>query len=114
MFFTVYTAPGPSIPKDGLRDDMEGCGFRTVVGSPDSDECFCLIFVVFGVFDDDIPIAVVVEDFCVEDFEFRDVAVAVGAFADELVVGIRCLRVFIEHFHVGMSWSGILIISSNT
>ena len=92
---------------------MQRSGFRTMIGSPDTDECFSFVIVVFGIFDDDVPITVFVEEISIEKLEFGNITVAMDTFVDELVVRIGALRVFIEHLHVGMSGGGILMLAGS-
>lgn len=87
-FFGMRTTPRPSIAEECLWDDVQGCRFRTVVRSPYTDESFSLVFVVFGVFDDNVPITVLVKDICVEQFEFADLSIAVEGLVQETFVWI--------------------------
>jgi len=108
MILRMKTTPRPSIAKYGLRNDMKRSRFGTMVSSPDTNESFCFVFIVFGVFDDDIPITIFVETFCVEDFEFWDFTTASETLLCESPVGVFALRILVEIFHVRMSGSRIL------
>ena len=63
----------------------------------------------FGVFDEDIEVAVVVEDAGVDQFEFGIVLAAAAVFVDELGVGEFALRILVEHFQIGVRWQRIEI-----
>ena len=71
-----------------------------MVGSPDANESFVFVFFVFGVLDDDVPVAIFIKNICVEEFEFADIAIAVESLLDKTFVRIFRLRVFVEIFHV--------------
>jgi hypothetical protein len=96
----MRTTPSPGVAKDGLRNDMERSGFRTMIGSPDANESFIFVFFVFGVLDDNVPVAILIKDICVEEFEFADITIAVESLLDKTFVRVFRLRVFVEVLHV--------------
>jgi hypothetical protein len=107
----MCTTPRPGVTEDGLRDDVERSGFRTMIGSPDTNESFVFVFFVFGVLDDNVPVTIFVKTIRVEEFEFADLAIAVEALLGETFVGIFRVRVFVEIFHVRMRGGRILKVS---
>jgi len=107
----MWTAPRPSVTEDSLRDDVERSWFGTMVGSPDTNESFVFVFLVFGVFDDNVPVAVLVKNIRVKEFKFADVAIAVETLLGETFVGVFGLRVFVKVFHVRVRGGGVLIVS---
>ena len=109
FFSSMRTTPRPSIAKDSLWNDMKRSGFRTLIGCPNTNESFAVVFIVFGVFDDDVPVTIFVETICVEDFEFSDFPISIETFLYESFVGVFDLRVFVEVFHVGMGGSRVLL-----
>src|ERR1700730_15788392 len=84
----MRTTPSPGVTEDRLRYDVERSGFRTMIGSPDTNESFVFVFFVFGVLDDNVPVTIFVKDIRVEDFEFADFAIAVETLLGETFVGI--------------------------
>ena len=76
-----------------------------MISSPNTNESFVFVFIVFGVFDYDIPVTIFVEAICVENFEFSDFTISIETFLCEFFVGIFGLRIFVEIFHVGMGGS---------
>jgi len=71
-----------------------------MIGSPYANESFSLVFVVFGVFDEDIPVTIFVETVCVEELKLSSFAVAADCLLCETFVGVFTLRVFVKIFHV--------------
>jgi len=104
----IGSTPRPRITKYGLRDNVQGRWVGPTIRGPDANTDFRFVFVVFGVFDEDVPVAVVVEAVGVEKFEFADVSVAIDGFLDETFIRVFALWVFVQVFHVGMGGSGIL------
>jgi hypothetical protein len=107
----MRTTPSPGVTEDRLRYDVERSGFRTMIGSPDTNESFVFVFFVFGVLDDNVPVTIFVKDIRVEDFEFADFAIAVETLLGETFVGIFRLRVFVKIFHVRVRGGRILRVS---
>jgi len=107
----MWTTPRPGVTEDRLRDDVERSGFRTIIGSPDTNESFVFVFFVFGVLDDNVPVTIFVKDICVEEFEFADFTITVETLLGETFVGIFRLRVFVEIFHVRVRGGRILEVS---
>ena len=94
--------------EDRLRDDVEGSRFRTMIGSPDTNESFVFVFFVFGVLDDNVPVTIFIEDIRIEEFEF---AIGVETLLGETFVGIFRVRVFVEVFYVRVCGGRILKVS---
>ena len=74
--------------------------FRAAIVDADLDQNVLGRFL--GVFHEHIEIAVLVKHAGVEQLVLEFVAVAVAVGADQLIVGIRRLRIFVEILHVGM------------
>ena len=104
----MWATPRPRITKNSLRDNVQGRRVGPTIRSPDANADFRIVLVVFGVFDEDVPVAVVVEAIGVEEFKFADVTVTIDGFFNQTFVGVLALRVFVQVFHVGMGGSGIL------
>jgi hypothetical protein len=104
----MCTTPRPSVTEDRLRDDVERSGFRTMIGSPDTNESFVFVFFVFGVLDDNVPVTIFIEDIRIEEFEF---AIGGETLLGETFVGIFRVRVFVEVFHVRVCGGRILKVS---
>src|SRR5437867_1160662 len=76
----------------------------------DRDEHEDVLRIRLGVFDEDIEVAVVVEDAGVEQLELRLVFAATTVLLYKPAVGKFTLRILIEHFQVGMCWRGVEVI----
>ena len=63
-----------------------------------------------GVLDEDVEVAVVVEDAGVEQLELRLTAAAAAVLLDELGVGKRALRILVEHLQVGVRRRGVEVV----
>jgi len=90
---------------------VERSGFRTMIGSPDTNESFVFVILVFGVFDDNVPVTVLVKNIRVKELEFADFAITVETLLGETFVGVFRLRVFVEVFHVRVRGGRILTVS---
>ena len=66
-----------------------------------------IVGVGLGVFDEDVEVAVLVEDAGVDQFEFRIAARAAAVFLEQLLVGKLGLRILVQALHVGMRRRGI-------
>lgn len=90
--------PGPGVPEPEGRQQVEG-GF---VGAPvvrgDLDQH--VLGAVFGVFDEDVEVAVLVEDAGVEQLVLEFAAAAGPVGVDEVGVGELALRVLVQVLHV--------------
>ena len=64
----------------------------------------------FGILDDDVPVAVLVEDPGVEQLEFGEFGAAAAILVDQQAVGKLVLRILVEHLQVGMAQNGIEVI----
>src|SRR6266699_2070305 len=76
----------------------------------DRDEHEDVLRIRLGVFDEDIEVAVVVEDAGVEQLELRLVFAATTVLLHKPAIGKFTLRILIEHFQVGMCWRGVEVI----
>ena len=96
----VRISPRPRVAKPDRRQQANAGGFRAAVRDRDLDQN--VFGVGFGIFDEHIEVAVVVEDASVEQFEFRLVLAAPPIFLHQLSVGKFRLRILVQILHVGM------------
>ena len=87
---------------------MNGCGLRSAIMNRDPHED--VFRPGFGVFDQDVEIAVIVEDAGIQQFKFRLVLAAPAIFLHQLRIGKFPLRIFVEHFQVRMRRRGVEVI----
>lgn len=53
--------------------------------------------------DENVPVAIVIKEICVGDFELGHISTPHLRFTHELIVRISLLRVLVEHLHVAVS-----------
>ena len=87
----VAPAPGIAVPQRGQRV-ARGC-FWTSVCDADADKD--IVFVGFGIFDQDVKVALLVKDARVEQLILGTCTPAPGVFRDEVSVRELALRVFV-------------------
>ena len=63
----------------------------------------------FGVFDEDIEIAVLVEDSCVDQLKLEISLAPFSIFLDQSRIGKFGVRIFVKKLHVRMGWCRIEI-----
>src|SRR6266700_2559277 len=73
--------------------------FGTTIKSLDADAD--ILGIGFGVFDGNIPVAIVVKNSCIEQFVLGARPVAL-IFFEQLGIGILALRILIEHPHIAV------------
>ena len=95
---TVVIAPGPRVAEPERGQQVQRRHLRSVVGGAHAHQH--VERVGFGVFYADIEVAVLGEDARVDQFVFEFLAAPAAIRGDEVVVGKRALRVFVERLHV--------------
>jgi len=58
----------------------------------------------------DVPVTIIIKRVGVENFELFDITTPALRLSHELFVGIRALRVLVEHLHVAVGWGGIDVV----
>jgi len=104
----VLAAPDPGVAKPESGQHVEGGGVRAAIGEGEADEG--VVGAGFGVFGEDVEVAVFVKDAGVGEFKF---AVGLGAgvvFGDKTVVGEGVLGVFIEGAAIGVGGRGVEVV----
>ena len=91
-------APGPRIAKPKVRQDVERRGLGPAVVRRDPDRQ--VLRIGFGVLDEDVEVAIVVEDAGIEQLVLWTLSRAALVLLDQLAVGKRRLRVLVEETHV--------------
>src|SRR5215469_668259 len=86
---------------------MERDGFRAAIEGGDSNED--VLHIRFGIFDEDIEIAMVEKNSRIEQFKFRLASAAPRVFFDQSLVGEFGLRILVQHAHVTVCGSRIKI-----
>src|SRR5206468_1856971 len=87
--------PGPGVAEPHLRQHVEARRHRTPVDDGDAPQH--VLDVRFRVLNLDVEVAVVVEEPGVDQLELRVLTAAARVLVDELLVGIRGLRILVEH-----------------
>ena len=106
--FAYLALPGPGVAEPELRQQVEdGLLGAAVVDRHLHEQIF---WPGLGVLDEDIEVAVVVEDAGVQQFVLGLVLAPAATFLDELAVGELALRVLVEHLEVGVGRSGIKVV----
>jgi hypothetical protein len=105
--FAFVQSPAPGVTKPKGRQQMQFGGFRTAVEclNPDQD----IVRTALGVFDEDIEIAIPVEDPCVDQFKLEVSLAPCPILLDQPRIGKFGLRVFVKKLHVRVSWRRIEI-----
>ena len=68
----------------------------------------------FGVFDEHVKVAVIIENACVNEFVFHFATASRPVGFDQIIVGIGALRVFIKIFHVRVGRRAVIEKASLT
>ena len=105
---TFAAAPTPGVAEPQLRQQVQLRRFGAAVVRLDPDQQF--IGRGLRVFDEHVEVAVLVERAGVHDFVFRAADAAVAVFRQQLRVGKRTLRIFVEHLQVGMGRRGVEVV----
>src|SRR2546429_3260292 len=79
---------------------MQRCCFGPAIGRGDANQN--VVWRIFGIFSEDVEVAVIVENSSVRQLELRLVPAAPAIFLDEPRIGIFRLRIFVERLQVGM------------
>jgi len=101
----IVASPRPGIAKPERGKNVDGGNFRATIRDIDADQN--IFRCDLGILDDDIEIAALLEDAGVYQLEFPLESVASAVFFQELFVGIRGMRIFIEILHVGVRRSAV-------
>src|SRR2546430_3744047 len=100
-------APGPGVAKPKRWKQVQGSRFGATIVGRDANEN--ILVVGFGVFDENVEVAIFAEDAGVEQFEFRFRAAAALIFVHQPAVRKFGLRILIQILHVAVRWCGIEI-----
>src|SRR5258708_16509158 len=93
-------APGPSVSKPKLRQDVQSGGFRPAIHRGDSNEN--VFDVGFGILDENVKIPAFGKNTCVEQFKLRLTTAATLVLLQQGFVRKFRLRIFVEHAHVAV------------
>src|SRR5437764_2339999 len=100
-------SPRPRIAKPDSRQEVEFSRLRTAIDQVNANEY--VFRCCFSVFDEDIEIAVFVEDARIEQLKFCNVAPSIAILLYQPLVWELCLRVLVEKRHVRVSRSRVEI-----
>jgi hypothetical protein len=64
---------------------------------------------LFGVFDEEIKIAVVIKNAGVEQFVLKVIGGTLAICLDQIIVGIGRLRIFVQLLHIGMGGGAVQV-----
>jgi hypothetical protein len=122
IFGSIF-GPGPSVPEEHLRQDVQVGRIGTSIVCCDTDRHGVRVLFVFGVLhgsayskahrdkrtylDKNIPVSVLVKDIGVDQFEFRDISTSVLVLLLDLLVRESTLRVLVQELHVRVCWGRI-------
>jgi len=101
-------ALAPSVTEPDGGEEVEGRGFRSMVGRGDAPEH--VIVISFGDFLHDVEEAVFMKNAGILEFILTFVTVAFGIFFSEEGVRIACLWVAIERLCVRVSGSAVFVV----
>ena len=99
--------PHPCIAEPDRGQHVERRGLGPVIGHGDAHHD--VFGVGLGVLDEDVEVAVLVEDAGVHELELLLVAPASPVLLDEGFVGERRLRILVKHPHVRVGWRGVQV-----
>src|SRR5262249_33430129 len=97
--------PRPGIPKPDRGKKPNGSGFGTTIMRGDAHEE--IVGGGFGIFDDDVEVAVLPEGAAVEKLEFGILLRAAPIFRHQLGVRKSPLRILVQKLHVGVRGRGV-------
>jgi hypothetical protein len=92
----VAIRPGPSVAEPQGRQHVQHGRLRPPIVDTDPDQQ--VFGGRFGILHDDIEIAVVIEDTCVDQFIFKRFPRALCICCHEVGIGISCLRILYKYF----------------
>ena len=98
-------APAPDVAEPELRDQVDLGIFRTTVADLDTDAEVLRPFL--RVLDEDVEIAVLIEDAGIEQLELGTTAVAAAVLSHQPLVRVLRLRVLVQVLHVAVGRSAI-------
>jgi hypothetical protein len=101
----AFVSPGPCVPEPQRRKSLEACRLLSAVVDGHTDQEVLRAFL--RVFQEDVEVAVVVEDPGVEELVFELLPRPLPVRVQEVPVGELALRVFVEVLHVRMGRRGV-------
>src|SRR5437667_1826821 len=107
-WFRRAILPRPGVTEPQLWEQMDRRRLRPAVA--DGDKHQNVVRRGLGVFDEDVEIAVVVENAGVEQFELRLVFATTPVLLDQPSIGEFPLRILVEQLQVGVRWRGVEVI----
>ncbi len=93
-----FGSPRPNVAKPELRHNVQASFFRAAIDDGDLHQH--VVRVGFGVFDENVEVAVVVEDAGIDQFVFGFQFAPAAIFVQELIVGKCALRILVEHLQI--------------
>lgn len=124
-----FFRPRPSVRDPKLGYDMQSCGVGTSIICGDTNVDVIRFIFVLGILekvsagaqycvymriethlDKDIPVSVLIKHIRVKDFVFSNIPTAILVLGYEFFVRVTALRVFIEKFHIRVSWSRVEVV----
>jgi hypothetical protein len=101
----AFVSPGPGVPEPQRRKDLEACRLLSAVVDGHADQE--VLRALLRIFEEDVEVAVVVEDPGVEELVFEFLPRPLPVRVQEVPVGELALRVFVEVLHVRMGRRGV-------
>ena len=94
--------PGPGIAEPEVRQQVQFGGFRPAVDGLDANAN--IFRPGLGIFDEDIEVAVLIEDSGVQQFVLRRAHLppAAPVFLQQFLIGKLALRILVQHLHVAV------------
>src|SRR5260221_6265122 len=99
--------PAPIITEPKSWQQVQLCGIRPAIDRADADQY--IVWGCLGILDEHIEVAVLGEDPSVDQLVLWLVLAAPLVGVDEIIIGIGCLRVLVEHLHVGVGWDRVKV-----
>src|SRR5579862_7298729 len=87
---------------------MQRSGVRPAVGHGDADQD--VVYLGLGILDEDIEVAVLIENAGVDQLKLRIGVAAAPVFIDQAGIGKLSLRIFVQALHVAVGGSGIEVV----
>ena len=100
-------ADPPGVTKPEVRHQVQRRRLGTPVDGADADQD--VLGIDLGKLDDDVEVAILIEDPGVEQLELEILARAPPVLAEQLLVGVRPLRILVEHLRVRMGGRAVEI-----
>src|SRR5690242_19238 len=93
-------APGPGIPEEDVRYNVERCGLWAAVVCSNSEQQFVWVVCLLRGLDEAVKVAVIVEDAGIDNVVLLLKPVALRVFFDKVLVWKLALRQLVEKLHV--------------